>query len=224
MSLYTLTNAVSVFATITTIGQFLSGIPSCRKIVRNGTTGELSGLPFVAALFSCAMWTHYGVLKGDTPLTVVNVIGLLLQVVYIIVFWKYSASKNHINQQTASSLGAVLLIIIATRMLTENKEEAVLYQGLICCVATCFFCAAPLATLAHVLRTRNTETLPFIWILMTFLVCSEWLLYGYLIQDVFVQFPNFVGMLLSGIQLSLFLFFPSRDYSNKGIIGTSSLP
>lgn len=46
------------------------------------------------ALFgSCAMWTHYGVLKGDTPLTVVNVIGLMLQVVYIVVFWKYSASK-----------------------------------------------------------------------------------------------------------------------------------
>ncbi|XP_055330177.1 sugar transporter SWEET1-like [Paramacrobiotus metropolitanus] len=221
VSINTLTNCVSVFATVTTIGQFLSGIPSCRKIVRNGTTGELSGLPFVASMFSCAMWTHYGLLKGDTPLILVNSVGLAMQIVYIIVFWRYAVSKTSVNQQIVTSVGSVLIIVASTRLLTDNSEEAVLYQGLICCLATCFFCAAPLATLAHVLRTRNTESLPFIWILMTFLVCSEWLLYGYLIQDVFVQFPNFVGMLLSGIQLSLFLFFPSHG---SKIVPTVAIP
>ncbi|OQV15501.1 putative Sugar transporter SWEET1 [Hypsibius exemplaris] len=223
MSLYTITNCVSVFATITTIGQFLSGIPSCRKIIRNKTTGELSCLPFVAALFSCAMWAHYGILKGDTPLTLVNITGLLIQILYIYVFWKYSPSKNAINQQVVSSVGAVILIVIATNLLTESSEEAILYQGLVCCLATCFFCAAPLATLAHVLRSRNTESLPFLWILMTFLVSAEWLVYGCLIQDVFVQFPNFVGMIISGLQLSLFLFFPSQQHGGK-VLPTVSIP
>jgi hypothetical protein len=55
--------------------------------------------------------------------------------------------QTSINQQVVFSVGAVILIVLATNLLTENSEETVLYQGLVCCLANCFFCAAPLATL-----------------------------------------------------------------------------
>lgn len=39
-------------ATVVTILQFLSGIDICRKIVKQGSTGDISGFPFVGGVFS----------------------------------------------------------------------------------------------------------------------------------------------------------------------------
>ena len=42
---------------------------------RKGTTGEASGLPFIAGALNCSVWLKYGLLINDTPMTYVNTIG-----------------------------------------------------------------------------------------------------------------------------------------------------
>lgn len=37
-----------------------------------------------------------------------------------------------------------------------------------------------------------------------------WFIYGYLIDNAFVQIPNGLASIIAGVQLSLFLFFPSK--------------
>jgi hypothetical protein len=62
---------------------FIFDTPSiqvCRKIVGNGSTGDISGLPFVVGALNCAVWLRYGLLIGDAPLMLVNGIGCLLQI------------------------------------------------------------------------------------------------------------------------------------------------
>ncbi|XP_077282795.1 sugar transporter SWEET1 isoform X2 [Temnothorax americanus] len=69
---------------------------------------------------------------------------------------------------------------------------------------------APLVHLEKVIQTKNTEILPFPLIFMGTLVSFQWLLYGIIIDNVFVIFQNAVGLTLNVAQLSLFVIFPSK--------------
>ncbi|EGT30912.1 hypothetical protein CAEBREN_01454 [Caenorhabditis brenneri] len=59
-----------------------------------------------------------------------------------------------------------------------------------------------------VIRDREVSTLPFALISVQFMVTLLWLLYGGLVRDVFIMIPAATGMILSVIQLFLFIIFP----------------
>lgn len=86
------------------------------------------------------------------------------------------------------------------------------FAGYLCCAVTVLFFAAPLTMLFHVVRVKNSESLPFPLIASSFFVSLQWFVYGLLIDDTFVQVPNFLGCLLSCTQLALFVIYPSRAY------------
>lgn len=62
-----------------------------------------------------------------------------------------------------------------------------LFPGLICCGVGVLFFASPLTVLAQVIRTKNTESLPFPIIVSSFFVSLQWFVYGMLIEDSFIQ-------------------------------------
>lgn len=108
--------------------------------------------------------------------------------------------------------------------------------GLVCCCVGVLFFASPLTKLAHVIHTKNTESLPFPIIIASFFVSLQWFIYGLLIEDKFIQvrhsnwygllvtkltifllqIPNLLGCLLSAIQLMLYVIYPSRSTYNVG--------
>ena len=85
-------------------------------------------------------------------------------------------------------------------------------------LAVCFF-GAPLASLAHVIKTGSTEVLPFPIILSSFFVSGQWWLYGIILDDNFIIVPNFLGWCLATFQLLLFAYFPGK---RKNSLPTSS--
>ncbi|KAK3872196.1 hypothetical protein Pcinc_022712, partial [Petrolisthes cinctipes] len=91
--------------------------------------------------------------------------------------------------------------------------------GLLCCVGSIVFCAAPLISLTEVFRTQCTDVLPFPLILATFLVTGLWWLYGLILQNPFVQYPNLIGCGLAGFQLLLFVVYPNK---RKGTTTTTT--
>lgn len=62
-----------------------------------------------------------------------------------------------------------------------------------------------------VIRTQSTESLPFSLIFMGFVVSFAWLVYGVILNSVFVVLQNLIAVLLSGFQLSFFLIYPSKS-------------
>lgn len=84
------------------------------------------------------------------------------------------------------------------------------FLGYLCCTITVLFFAAPLSMLLQVFRYKSTEMLPFPLILTSFLVSIQWFIVGLLINDLFLQLPNFIGSLLSGTQLLLFVIYPNK--------------
>ncbi|XP_076625766.1 sugar transporter SWEET1 isoform X2 [Colletes latitarsis] len=67
----------------------------------------------------------------------------------------------------------------------------------------------------EIVKTKNTDILPFPLILMGTLVSFQWLLYGVIIDNGFVIFQNAVGFFLSVVQLSMFAIFPSKSKANS---------
>lgn len=100
-------------------------------------------------------------------------------------------------------------------MLADDNVETVKTRiGLMCCLGSIIFCASPLVSLAEVFRTQSTDILPFPLIFTTFLVTGLWWLYGIIIQNSFVKYPNLIGFALSGFQLFLFIVYPSKRKGN----------
>lgn len=65
----------------------------CQKIVKKGSTGDISPLPFVCGCLSTSLWLRYGFLIRDTSFILVNTIGATLFFSYVCVFFLYSIKK-----------------------------------------------------------------------------------------------------------------------------------
>lgn len=92
----------------------------------------------------------------------------------------------------------------------EDPEKVEQRFGLILTGLLYLLIASPMMELKQVIKNKSTEGLPFPLIFMGFLVSSAWLVYGVILNSVFMVGQNLFAVLLSGFQLSFFLIYPSK--------------
>ncbi|CAD1475837.1 unnamed protein product, partial [Heterotrigona itama] len=178
----------------------------------------------------CILWMRYGMLIGDRFILLVNVFGSILQASYVYVFILYSVKKfKPIRQIIAAT--CFLTVVYFYSFYEEDKTLASKYVGFLSCTITVLFFASPLMMLiivgwserkineqnifqAHVIRVKNTESLPFPIIMASLIVSCQWFAYGCLLNDQFIEIPNFLGCVLSAFQLCFFLIY-RNDQSNE---------
>lgn len=73
----------------------------------------------------------------------------------------------------------------------------------------------PMLGLKDVIRDQATESLPFPLIFVGFLTSLAWLIYGVILNSIFMVLQNLIAVLLSGFQLSFFLIYPSKSTKVK---------
>ncbi|XP_028411386.1 sugar transporter SWEET1-like [Dendronephthya gigantea] len=204
----TLVNYVSSFATLSNIFFFSSGILTCRKIIRNNSTENVSHLPFLITSFSCFMWIMYGITKRDSTIVFVNTIGMILQSLYLICHFIYSKTEP-VFKHTCYILLLTFTLLSYFKLYIPTEDESLQSMGMTCVIITVIMFGSPLVALANIFRSRSTESLSFPLCVMTVVNSSLWMSYGYLINDIFVITPNFLGLLLGLVQVALFCVFPS---------------
>jgi len=202
---------VSVTATISTVINFLTGLQVIRGHSRKGTTGEASGLPFIAGALNCSVWLKYGLLINDTPMTYVNTIGTTLLTSYAFFFYVYSPYKTSVLRQIIFAIGFFLTLCFYVDRMDEALGHARYVLGLVGSSLAVSFYGSPLASLAHVIRSRSSDVLPFPIILSSFVVSGQWWLYGIILNDNFVKIPNCMGWVLASFQLLLFVYYPANS-------------
>jgi solute carrier family 50 (sugar transporter) len=137
----------------------------------------------------------------------VNAIGVFLFALYCITYYMFTVNKRRMTHQL------VLVILMITFSVGYSKVEPddsqasrligkcfvinqvlslltskfFFLQGLLCCSVGVFFFASPLIKLKHVIATKNTEVLPRPIIIASFFVSLQWSIYGFLINDPFIQ-------------------------------------
>ncbi|XP_011633058.1 sugar transporter SWEET1, partial [Pogonomyrmex barbatus] len=162
-------------------------------------------------------WLRYGILIGDVFIISVNIFGTLLQICYILIYILYNVKRSTTIKQFTVAICLVLLIYLYS-IYQKDRVLAEKYIGFLSCSLTILFFASPLISLAHVIRMKTTESLPFPVIMASTIVSCQWFAYGCLLNDQFIQIPNFMGCVLSAFQLSFFLIYPSKRMDQVHLI------
>ena len=167
---------------------------------------QTSSLPFTSGLLSCSLWLRYGMLTTENTVILVNAIGVFLFSLYCITYYVFTVNKKRVSHQL------LLVVLMITFAITYSKFEPNDLQasrligkpssyhtffiaihkfsyisGLLCCSVGVFFFASPLIKLKYVIETKNSSCLPFPIIIASFFVTLQWFIYGYLINDSFIQ-------------------------------------
>ncbi|XP_013113696.1 sugar transporter SWEET1 [Stomoxys calcitrans] len=214
-SLENLVTLLETTAVVSTIFQYLSGALICRKYIAKKSTGDSSGFPFICGFLSCSYWVHYGMLSNEHSVVLVNCVGVTLFLIYTLIYYVFTVNKNAYVKLFLFVLTALFGIVFYINTIPE-PAQAQNFMGIVCLIVTVTFFAAPLANLLHVIRVKNSESMPFPLIVMSFLVSVQWLIYGIIISDTFIQLPNFLGCVLSLVQLGLFVCYPPKSFSGQG--------
>ncbi|XP_072755486.1 sugar transporter SWEET1 [Anoplolepis gracilipes] len=199
---------VGACAMYVTMAQMLSGTLICKDIYKKGTAKGVDSMPFLGAIGLCILMLRYALMLNDSTMINVNVFGLLTNIIYMIVYYYYAPNKEEVLKLIYKVTVFVIIFLVYAQI--EHPTNVEFRFGLVVTVLLFLLIASPLIHLKEIIRTKNTEILPFPLIFMGTLVSFLWLLYGIIINNVFIIFQNVVGFTLSIAQLSLFVIFPSK--------------
>jgi len=133
------------------------------------------------------MWASYGILKDDATIVPVNLTGMLLQVIYILCFFFYCKHKNtEVEVLLYGAAISVALYLYVMHYITDEAQRLA-NLGIACVFFTVAMQASPLAAVAKVVRTKSTESMPFVFSFMMVIVSFLWLCYGTAVEDVNIQ-------------------------------------
>eukprot|EP00985_Skeletonema_marinoi_P023331 scaffold15487_cov112-Skeletonema_marinoi.AAC.5 len=74
-----------------------------------------------------------------------------------------------------------------------------------------FFYAAPLSTIATVIRTKNSASIHFWTMAMNTSNAFFWCVYSLAIQDYYILIPNGLGFVFGLLQVALYQCFPRSE-------------
>ncbi|XP_021773915.1 bidirectional sugar transporter SWEET2-like isoform X1 [Chenopodium quinoa] len=209
-----LKDAAGVAGNIFAFGLFVSPIPTFRRIIRNGSTEEFSGLPYIYTLLNCMICAWYGspfVSIDNILITTVNSTGAIFQLVYISLFIAYAERVRKMKMLgllSAVVVSYAILVTLSLRVFDFNSRQ--IFVGFLSCASLISMFASPLFIIRLVIRTKSVEYMPFYLSLSSFLMSMSFFTYGMLNWDAFIYVPNGIGALLAIIQLGLYAY-----YSNK---------
>ncbi|KAK9513829.1 hypothetical protein VZT92_027332 [Zoarces viviparus] len=192
-----------------TVGMFSTGLTDLKKMRASKSAEDIQFLPFLTTCLNNLGWLYYGILKMDQTIVLVNVIGAVLQILYIIVYLYYTNQKRLVMSQTLAA-GAVLTCgcFYFTKFLPEG-DTRLSQLGLACSVVTVSMYLSPLTDLVQIVRTGDVKCLSFPLTVATFFTSTSWVLYGLQLNDYYLVVPNSPGIFTSLIRLYLFWRFAS---------------
>jgi len=196
---------------VSTVGLFLAGVQICNRIYRMRSTGDISGFPFVATMVNCTLWLLYGYSANNSTIIIVNLIGVILQTCYTLFYLRYTPDRTSYIRTVSTAVLFLVCVAAYLQFFAADQATNVYHTGLIASITTVIMFGSPLASLREVVQKQSTESLSFPLCFANFIVPSEWVIYGMLINDKFVQVPNFLGAILGFIQVCLFFKYPRQS-------------
>ncbi|XP_035528684.1 sugar transporter SWEET1 [Morone saxatilis] len=197
-----------------TVGMFSTGLTDLKKMWESKSADNIQFLPFLTTCLNNLGWLYYGILKRDQTIVLVNIIGALLQILYIFVYFHYTKQKRLVTSQTLAA-GTVLTVgwFYFTAFLPEG-DTRLSQLGLTCSVVTVSMYLSPLTDLVEIVRSGNVKCLSFPLTVATLFTSTSWVLYGLQLKDNYIVVPNTPGIFTSLIRFYLFWRFASVNQSS----------
>lgn len=221
------TNAAGIAGNIFAFVLFVSPIPTFQRIIKNKSTEQFSGLPYLYSLLNCLICLWYGlpvVSHGIILVATVNSIGAAFQLTYSVIFLAYADKTNKVKMSgLLLAVFGVFGIVVLISLKFFDHPARQMFVGCLSIASLIFMFASPLFIINLVIRTKSVEFMPFYLSLATFLMSVSFFAYGLFNFDPFIYFPNGIGSILGIIQLALYCYYhhasTSSDSSTVPLLG-----
>lgn len=195
---------------------FASPSAAVFKARNRGSIGSLNPLPFVMAMANCVAWTTYAFLIDDWYLVIPNSLGCLIASFLFLVSYGIGMPNQRARDMVSLAfmvLGLLLFTVaILERMVVDSLDTKKQMWGYTANLILVFYFLAPLSTLLHVLRQRDSSSLVLALSIMNTINGLLWGTYGIAaLGDPFVWAPNAFGAALGVIQVFLKVTIPSKE-------------
>ncbi|CAG7899487.1 unnamed protein product, partial [Brassica rapa] len=205
-----------VFGNATALFLFLAPSITFKRIIKNKSTEQFSGIPYPMTLLNCLLSAWYGlpfVSKDNTLVSTINGTGAAIETIYVLIFLFYAPRKE---KPKIFAIFAAVLAVFATVALVSlfalHGNGRKLFCGIAATVFSIIMYASPLSIMRLVVKTKSVEYMPFFLSLFVFLCGTSWFIYGLIGRDPFVAIPNGFGCALGTVQLILYFIY----CGNKG--------
>ncbi|KAF4027935.1 Sugar efflux transporter for intercellular exchange [Phytophthora infestans] len=202
-----------VVTSIAQIGMILSPGPDIIRAHKHKTTGEVAALPLIAMIVNKHLWALYGYLTDSIfPLMVTQLFGEIAAFVFTGIYYRWSSDRPALNKILAWALlgyvaitaYVVLGIAGVTNQTDDETGKALGYAGI---VINLWMYGSPLGTVRHVVKTRSAASLPINLSVMMFFTTVLWVAISIVDGDMLIMSLNIAGVVLSIIQISLYIRF-----------------
>ncbi|KAG8077662.1 hypothetical protein GUJ93_ZPchr0007g4233 [Zizania palustris] len=190
----------------------MDSLATFKRILKAKSTEQFDGLPYLFSLLNCFICLWYGlpwVSDGRLLVATVNGTGAVFQLAYISLFIFYADSRK-----TRLKIIGLLVLVICGFALISHASLACFDQplrrqfvGAVSMASLISMFASPLAVMGVVIQTESVEFMPFYLSLSTFLMSTSFAFYGLLLRDLFIYFPNGLGVILGAMQLVLYAYY-----------------
>ncbi|XP_024532884.1 bidirectional sugar transporter SWEET5 [Selaginella moellendorffii] len=214
---YTIRTVVGIMGNVIAFGLFMSPLPTFYKIIRLKDTEQFSGVPYVATLLNCLLWTLYGlpfVTPNSLLVVTINGIGTALESTYLCVYLFYAPNKP--RAKVLKMLAVVLTFFAAVALMvmtiTHVHKTRQLIVGVLCVIVGTGMYASPMSVMKLVIQTKSVKYMPFLLSLTAFLNGLTWTAYAFLGKiDPFIVVPNAIGTCLATTQLILYAIYSKKE-------------
>ncbi|CAN6683571.1 unnamed protein product [Malus baccata var. baccata] len=210
-------DGAGVLGNIFAFGLYLSPLSTFNRIIRNRSTEQFSGMPYIYGLLNCLICCWYGmpiVKNGIILVATVNSVGTVFQLVYLSIFISYA--ERALKMRMLALLIAVFvlfvsIVVVSLSLFDYNGRQ--LFVGYLSIASLIFMYGSPLIVINLVIKTKSVEFMPFNLSFATFLVSFSFTAYGVFKMDPFLYMPNGIGTMLALVQLVLYCRYknPSED-------------
>ncbi|KAK4750530.1 hypothetical protein SAY87_004012 [Trapa incisa] len=170
-------------------------------IIKNKSVEEFKEDPYLATVLNCIFWILYGMpfVHPDSTLVVtINSVGLVLELIYLTIFFIYTPKKGRKKVMLCLLLEVMFTAVVATGVLLGLKAFTKMVSRL----------WRHLPYLQHhhkkVITTKSVKYMPFTLSLAGFLNACIWTAYALIKFDIYILISNGLGSLFGAAQLILY--------------------
>ena len=215
------TTVVPACGAVLANGMFLASWPAVAQARTSKQLGALNPLPFAFTFANCLGWLHYGFVCRNHYVFWSNALGCVLGLLYTTTALKLGC-PDVVERVAVGGLVIHIGAAYVTGLRLASPAKRKLCAGLVANFILLCYYAAPLSTVAAVVRSRDASSISGPLVLVNAGNGLLWTVYGAAVEDALVWAPNLAGVALAAAQLALKLAFRGARASTTAVAATAA--
>ena len=202
----------TVFSFFTYFFSIKKSVDLCRKTELYTSLPSYTKIENIFNYIVCSSWLVYAALLNDKYLFCSFLIGTILFLFWIIVIYIMYLIRQHCFFYSILIFLGLLyppFIYFLFHLGTKN------FAGYFCMVIYLFSFIGPFLIIRDVIRTKNYNIIIVWFIILKLITHLSWLIYGFIIFNINIVIPNFIGVILSFAPLFFYNIYKKKYHSEK---------